>query len=221
VAVSERDAALLRAMSPAARVHVVPNGVDGEWFAPLGECRAAEELLFFGSLSYGPNVEGLAWFCQQILPRVQQSRPGVSLEIVGFNPVPGVAALGELPGVKVTGFVPDIRTRLWSAALSVVPLRSGGGTRLKVLEALAAGCPVVSTSLGAEGLSLKDEEHLLLADTPDEFARDVLRLLASPGLRRRVAEAGRKAVAQNYDWRQIASLLDAACVDAAGRGNRP
>jgi glycosyltransferase involved in cell wall biosynthesis len=171
-------------------------------------------LLFFGTLSYGPNADGLVWFCEQVLPRVRQSKPDVRLEVVGLDPPPRVTALGRLPGVQVTGFVPDIRPKLWSATMCVVPLLAGGGTRLKILEALAAGCPVISTTVGAEGLELMDGKHLLIADDPEEFARDVVALLESDALRHRLADAGRRAVAEKYDWQEIAPRLEAACIQA-------
>jgi sugar transferase (PEP-CTERM/EpsH1 system associated) len=214
VAVSERDAAILQHMSPETQVHIVPNGVDSRSFAPRANQRDPQALLFFGTLSYGPNAEGLIWFCQEILPRVRQSRPDVKLEVVGLDPPPRVADLGRLPGVQVTGFVPDVRSKLWSATICVVPLLTGGGTRLKILEALAAGCPVISTTIGADGLSLVDGEHLLIADTPDQFAQGILALLESAELRRRLADAGREAVAQRYDWEQIALQLESACEQA-------
>jgi glycosyltransferase involved in cell wall biosynthesis len=214
VGVSERDAAMLRAISPGTTVHVVPNGVNSRSFAPpAGRCDAGT-LLFFGTLSYGPNADGLVWFCEQVLPRVRQSKPDVRLEVVGLDPPPRVTALGRLPGVQVTGFVPDIRPKLWSATMCVVPLLAGGGTRLKILEALAAGCPVISTTVGAEGLELMDGKHLLIADDPEEFARDVVALLESDALRHRLADAGRRAVAEKYDWQEIAPRLEAACIQA-------
>jgi sugar transferase (PEP-CTERM/EpsH1 system associated) len=214
VAVSERDAAILREISPATEVHVVPNGVDSQSFAPSNNSRDSEMLLFFGTLSYRPNIEGLVWFCQEILPRVRESKPNVRLEVVGLNPPPEVTELGRLPGVHIIGFVSDIRPKLWEATMCIVPLHVGGGTRLKVLEALAAGCPVVSTTLGAEGLSLIDGEHLVIADTPEEFARRIVILLESSDLRHGLAEAGRRAIAQQYDWRQIASQLETALIHA-------
>jgi glycosyltransferase involved in cell wall biosynthesis len=240
-AVSEDDAALLRRMSPASQVHVVPNGVDTEFFAPpsspAGEKLSTEpelpggidreplearepvepqtpHLLFSGVLTYAPNVQGLTWFCDQVLPRILAAQPQAVLEICGLHMSPSVLALGRHPAVHVTGFVPDLRPKLWSATASVAPLWIGGGTRLKILEALAAECPVVTTSVGAKGLSLVDGRHLLVADTAATFADRVLDLLASTDLRRRLATAGRQAVVEAYDWQSIAPLLEAACEHA-------
>jgi sugar transferase (PEP-CTERM/EpsH1 system associated) len=214
VAVSDRDAAMLRQMSPSTEVYVVPNGVDSDSFAPRGDRREAESMLFFGTLSYSPNADGLIWFCQEILPRIRQSRPEVRLEVVGLNPPSRVTDLGQLPGVQVTGFVPDIRPKLWSATLCVVPLQVGGGTRLKILEALAAGCPVVSTTVGAEGLDLVEGQHLLVADDAEQFAQKTVQLLESEDLRRRLSDAGRSIVARRYDWKRIAGQLESACARA-------
>jgi glycosyltransferase involved in cell wall biosynthesis len=217
VAVSDRDAALLRAMSPTSRVYVVPNGVDAQFFSPLGNSRDPETLLFFGTLDYGPNADGLIWFCREVFPRLRESHLSVRLEVVGLNPPPRVLDLERIPGVHITGFVPDIRPKLWSATMCVVPLQVGGGTRLKILEALAAGCPVISTSVGAEGLDLVDGEHLLIADDADGFARGAIALLGSEDLRNRLARAGRQVVAQRYDWQQIALRLEDACLWTASQ----
>jgi len=211
IAVSERDAALLREMSPTTNVHLVPNGVDSKAFRPAaGLLRANNTLLFFGTLNYTPNVEGIVWFVHEILPHIREIRPGVELQIVGMDPAPAVTALAQLPGVSLVGFVPDIRERLWSATACVVPLLTGGGTRLKILEALAAGCPVVSTTIGAEGLDLKPGEHLLIADTAEDFAARVVTLLDSPALQQELAHRGQKSVAARYDWAIIARKMDLA-----------
>lgn len=214
MAVSDQDAARLRVVSPGTRVCVVPNGVDVRAFAGRDGLREADTLLFFGSLSYGPNVDGLVWFSQQIWPLLLKARPALKLEVVGLNPPPRVLALQRQTGVHVIGFVPDIRHKLWSATMSVVPLRVGGGTRLKILESLAASCPVVSTTVGADGLDLQDGEHLLLADTPADFANAVFALLADRDLAQKVAQVGRQQVERKYDWRQIARLFEAACIQA-------
>ncbi len=215
VAVSQRDAELVRAMSSGTQVYVVPNGVDSRYFATGDEKRGADRLLFFGTLSYGPNADGIRWFCQQVLPRIRQNRPGLRLDIVGPSAVREVVALGDIPGVNLVGFVGDVRPALWLAAVCIVPLRAGGGTRLKILEALAAHCPVVSTTIGAEGLDLVDGQDLLIADNPDDFAKAVLRLLDDGALRANLAAAGASAVRQRYDWQEIAAQFEFACIEAA------
>jgi len=239
VAVSARDAELLHMMSPSTQIVVVPNGVDSQSFLPAPlrgppqkaavrsagafpapDRRVPCTLLFFGTLSYGPNVGGLVWFCERVLPLVRKAWPDAQLEIVGADPVPAVMALRDLPGVHLTGFVPDVRPVLWSATVCVVPLQVGGGTRLKILEALAAGCPVVSTPLGAEGLSLVEGEHLLVASTPDQFAGAISALLGSEELRTRLALAGQAEVARRFDWQQIAPLFESACLATIAASER-
>lgn len=213
-AVSEPDVAMLSEMAPRTEVHLVPNGVDTESFLPREARRKPGEIVFFGTLNYGPNAEGIAWFCQDILPRVRSQVPDARLVIVGKDAPERVRALAELPGVELLGFVPDVRDVLWSATLSIVPLLSGGGTRLKVLEALAAQCPVVSTTLGAEGLGLCPGQHALIADSAEEFAQAVIRLLRERGLAERLAHNGQHSVAERYDWQAIAAHLEEACVRA-------
>ena len=212
LAVSEQDARLLRKISEGAEVHVVTNGVDTRAFAPedseLG--RRADNVLFFGTLNYGPNRDGIKWFCQDIWPMIHRIKPDVELEIVGIDPPPDVMALGELPGVKITGFVPDIRHKLWSATLSIAPLRWGGGTRLKIIEALAAGCPMVSTSAGVEGLDLEDGKEIIVADRADAFAQAVTNLLQHPSRRADLSAAGQRSVAAKYDWSAIVLRLENA-----------
>lgn len=211
IAVSETEAKDLREFAPETPVFVVPNGVDTGEFAPRDEVRTPRKgLLFFGTLGYAPNADAVTYFCREIFPLIRSHQPDVTLEIVGAHASPEVVALGNLPGVQFIGFVDDLRPYLWRAAVCVVPLRSGGGTRLKILEALAAGCSVVSTSLGAEGLALKDGQQLMVADDPIAFGQAVLALLDEPDLRYRLTRAGKQAVAEHYDWNVIAPRLEAA-----------
>jgi glycosyltransferase involved in cell wall biosynthesis len=212
LAVTERDAARLQAIKGETEIHVVPNGVACRAFAPPdnGSGRDPNMVLFFGTLNYGPNTEGIIQFCRETWPQIHGSRSGAFLEIVGIDAPPEVQVLGRLPGIKMTGHVPDIRPKLWSAAVSVVPIKWGGGTRLKILEALAAGCPVVSTTVGAEGLDLRDKLEIRIADTCTDFAEAVLHLLDHPGERSVLAEAGQRAVAVQYDWTTITDKLEIA-----------
>ncbi len=211
IAVSEADADELRAMAPDTPVFIVPNGVDTAHFAPPKENPGQRAgLLFFGNLGYSPNADAVAYFCREIFPLIRLHFPEVTLSIVGPNAPQEVVTLGELPGIHYVGFVEDIRPYLWSAFICVVPLRVGGGTRLKILEAMAAECPVVSTPIGAEGLDLLNERDLLIAETPSAFASRVLDLLRHPDRCRDLAEQGRKTVAGRYDWRVIAPCLEEA-----------
>jgi glycosyltransferase involved in cell wall biosynthesis len=212
LAVSDRDADTLKRMGGGTEIYVVPNGVDTVHFAPPEPPVSRRDLsiVFVGTMHYRPNVDGVLFFCHQVWPSIQDALPNVKLTIVGARPVPEVVALRSLPGVSVTGFVDDVRPYLWQATVSVVPLRIGGGTRLKILESLAAGCPVVSTSIGAEGLDLEPGIDLLLADHPDEFAASTIRLLTDLGLREQLALCGQQTVGRLYDWKRIARRSERA-----------
>lgn len=213
ITVSEDDARALREIAPRAKTVVVPNGVDTNYFdnaTPDGE--EPQSLVFTGSMSYQPNVEAMTYFTQRIYPHILQMCPSVRLYIVGRSPAPEIEALGvQHPGrVFVTGTVDDVRPFLRRAAVVVVPLRNGGGTRLKILEALAMHKPVVSTTVGAEGLAVIDKKHILIADDDQQFADSVVSLVKDSAKRQRLGEAGRRLVEARYDWRHIAPLLEAA-----------
>jgi len=212
VAVSETDAAALRRLMPDLPVIVVPNGVDTEHYHPdaVVPLPDAPHLVFTGKMDFRPNVDAVTWFCAEILPRVRESRPEARFAIVGRDPSPAVQALATDPGVMVTGYVDDTRPYIAGAAVYVVPLRMGGGTRLKMLEAMAMGKAIVTTRVGAEGIELTPGQHALLADDADEFARHVVALLADPTRRRAMGQAARELVVRRYDWRAIVPRLEAA-----------
>lgn len=216
VTVSEQDRAGALELVSGARVEVVPNGVDTEGLQPTADAPEPDTLVFTGSMAYPPNAEGIAWFVREVWPTVRDARPEARLLVVGRDPSEAVRSLGDDPGVEVTGAVPDIDPYFARATAAIVPIRSGGGTRLKVLEALAAGRPVVSTRLGAEGIEVRDDEHLLLADEPGEFAAAAVRLLEDGELRSRLATAGRQLVEERYDWRALGDRLEAVLADATG-----
>jgi glycosyltransferase involved in cell wall biosynthesis len=199
--VSGADAAAAGKLAPAARIEVVPNGVDTEVFAPAAAAPERGYLLFTGLMNYRPNVEAVEWFAGEVLPLLDQ---GV-LNVVGSTPAPEVAALaGER--VAVHGEVPDTRPYQWRAEVVVVPLLSGGGTRLKVLEAAACGNAIVSTSIGAEGLDFEPGTDLLVADSAPEFADAVAAVLADGRLRERLGRNARRAV-ERYRWAAIGERL--------------
>ena len=159
-------------------------------------------------MSYPPNVDAVSWFCDQILPRLRHQISDLCFKIVGHNPHPKVVALGERVGVEVIGKVDDVRPYLAEALAVVVPLRSGGGTRLKILEAMALGRPVVSTSLGAEGLDISPGENILIADKPKQFVDHIRSLTASPQVAHHIGHAGRRLVVERYDWQKCLQRLD-------------
>ena len=201
---------LRREVATGGRIKVLPNGVDEQFFRredfppqPAPE----PAILFCGAMDYSPNVNGLAWYFEHCDAAVREKIPNRRVLIVGKNPAPAVQALAALPGVTVTGEVEDVRPFYQKAWLQMVPLLIGGGTRLKIVESLALGTPVVSTRIGAQGLDLEDGRHLLLGDLPEEFAGAIVRLLGDEALRARLAEEGRAQVLAHYTWRQLGCEL--------------
>ncbi len=212
VAVSEADARALQALDPALRPFVVPNGVD------LERCRpglpplpglAHPCLVFVGKMDFRPNVDAVLWFAQRVLPHLWSRRADLHFYVVGQSPSARLNALRREPRITITGWVEDPRPYIAGADLYVVPLRVGGGTRLKVLEAMAMGQAIVSTSLGVEGLGVADGRHLLLADDPRTFAARILELIDDPDRRRTLGAAARAFVEERYGWESIGSLLEA------------
>jgi polysaccharide biosynthesis protein PslH len=205
------DETFLRREVPAAlRVKVLPNGVDEQYFCQedFPPQRDSEPtILFCGAMDYSPNVNGLRWYFAHCDADTRKRIPGRRILIVGKSPVPEVQAYAALPGVTVTGEVPDVRPYYQRAWLQMVPLWIGGGTRLKIAESLALGTPVVSTTIGAQGLALRHDEHLLLADTPADFSEMLARMLASGALRERLAAAGHKHILENYTWNKLGNEL--------------
>lgn len=201
VAVSAADRAALRRLAPGLPIEVIPNAVDTTYYTPAGEPDERPGLVFTGAMGYRPNVDGAAWFCREVLPRVRRAVPGARLTVAGRGPAPAVRRLGRLAGVEVTGEVTDIRPWIGRAQVAVVPLRMGSGTRLKLMEAMAMGRPVVSTTVGAEGLPAGEESGVILADSAEAFAEAVVRLLCEPALRRRLGQAARRTAVERLDWR--------------------
>jgi glycosyltransferase involved in cell wall biosynthesis len=198
---SVRDEEIIRFESPYARTAVVPNGVDTEGFAPRGGAQAEPlTMLFFGAINYYPNADGALYFAAKILPLLRVRYPNVRFRIVG--PVePGPVMELKKQGIEVLGFVDDVKAEIARAAVVVVPLRIGGGTRLKILEAMSMGRPVVSTKIGAEGLELEHDGDILLADSAEDFAHQVGRVFDEPGLSARLGAAARKKAADQYSWK--------------------
>jgi len=207
--VSRRDRDRLSLVAPSAVINVIPNGVDTVAFQPSDrpEYQRADELIFVGKLDYGPNVDGLLWFVREVWPIVRLARPSAQLRVVGRDPNAAVLALDERAGIRVVGEVADTRPHLEAAAVAIVPLRRGGGTRLKILEALAAGRPVVSTTVGAEGLDLPSDA-ISTTDGAEEFAREVLDLLSDPVRRAAMSRRGRTAVCDHFGWDSIVTRLE-------------
>lgn len=216
LACSPIDAEHLQKLAPQTPVTVIPNGVDLERYQPRATpAPDSDTLVFVGQMSWFPNRDGIEWFLADVLPLIRPQRPA-TLTVIGQSggmlPPPGLEA-----AVEFTGFVDDLRPRVLDAAVYVVPLRAGSGTRLKLLEAMAMGKAIVSTRIGAEGIALVDGEDALLADTPQEFADAVRRLLADPGLRARLGMAARRAAERDYGWDAIGQRLLAVYEEALAR----
>ena len=205
-----------------------PNGVDGDYFAPNDEVYDPNVIAFVGRMDYYPNQQCMFDFCADVLPRVQARRPDTRLYIVGAEPSPAVRKLGELPGVRVTGSVPDVRPYLRRAALMVAPLNIARGTQNKILEAMAMGVPVVTTPTAAGGVDAKAGEHFFVARGPEEQASAVLRILEDSGERRRVSMAGRRRMLTHHAWpssmRRVDEIIErcmATYASAAYRHSAP
>lgn len=251
ILVSPSDAAALKRMAPEARIAVLPNGVNLEYFKPAGHAggkvenhiqfREAEkavchyppvpelqdepekavcsqpsvavsqlgpQLLFYGHLRYPPNYDGITWFMREIFPQVRSFMPGAKLMIIGKDAPAALVRVARMPGVSMAGYVPDIRPYLARATVVVAPLRFGAGVRNKILEALAVGRAVVSTTLGCEGLAVVPGKHLEVADEPTDFARILVELLQNPVKRALLEENGLELISKAYDWELIGKELN-------------
>jgi len=202
------EAATLGRLSEDAAIDWFPNGVDSEYFAPSLEPCDPDALVFVGRMDYFPNVECMRRFCADVLPRVQATRPRATLAIVGADPTRDATALGRLPGVTVTGTVPDVRPYLHRAALMVAPLNIARGTQNKILEGMAAGLPVITSRIAAGGVDAVASEHFVVATSPEEQAEAILRVLADPAERKRLALAGRARMLSHHAWDRSMQRLD-------------
>ena len=201
----ERQFLLSRDLNP--RVEVIPNGVDVNSFAQLpGEGTTRRSLIFVGAMDYHANVDGVLFFAKEAWPFIYQRRPDLQFVVVGSKPVPEVLKLQEQPGITVTGTVDDVRPYYYRALAAMVPLRIGGGTRLKILEAMAAGTPVISTTIGAEGIPVTHGQDILIADSAQEMIEAAVSLQQDSELWNGLITAGRK-LAATYDWAAIGDKL--------------
>jgi sugar transferase (PEP-CTERM/EpsH1 system associated) len=220
LAVSDADEQTFRRLSgadaPLPPIDVVATGVDTSFFTPTPEAFVRpKHLAFVGSMDWMPNEDAVLFFCREVLPRIRQAEPDVTLSIVGRAPTPAVKRLAQDAGIEVTGTVDDVRSYLGQACATIVPLRVGGGTRLKIFEAMAAGKAVISTTIGAEGLPTESGRHLLIADGAEAFADAVVRVVREPDLRRRLEREARTLVTRHYDWSVAAAQLERSLNDAA------
>ena len=207
VVTSVREQEIVRTHAPATPCAVVANGVDVDYFRPSADEVEPNTLVFNGVLDYRPNLDAALFLVDEVLPRVQAVVPGARLTIVGRGASSDLERLRKHPGVQVTGEVPDVRPYLAGSSVIVVPIRIGGGTRLKVVEGLAMGRPMVTTTLGCEGIDVDDGEHLVIRDEADAFAAAVVTLLADPGRGIALGAAGRNLMEARYSWASAAERL--------------
>jgi glycosyltransferase involved in cell wall biosynthesis len=209
IAVSANDAGTMREEFGATRVTEVSTGVDIDYFAPPPAAETRADIVFTGSMDWEANIDGAEFFVREVLPLIRRKRPQTVFAVVGRKPATRVHKLAEGDSqIVITGTVPDIRPWLWGAALSIVPLRIGGGTRLKIYESMAARVPVVSTSVGYEGLPVTPGRHLAVADTAKEFAARCLCLLEDNQQRLAMAEAAHALVAERFSWENVACQFE-------------
>jgi len=203
IAVTEADKTALAATVPGTPIDVLPNGVDTGELRPLPAPDGGPAILFVGSMNYRPCIDAAVWLVQDILPLLRQRLPGVNVWIAGRNPAPEVKVLAAAD-VHVTGAVPDVEPFYRKTAVTVVPLRAGGGSRLKILESMALGRPIVTTAIGAEGIALRDGQEALFAEDPAQFVNAILRLVEDPALWHSIAANARRYVETHHDWNAIA-----------------
>jgi glycosyltransferase involved in cell wall biosynthesis len=205
VTVSENDKETLAAAYPRDDIVVVENGVAPAAYRAPASAGERVGIMFSGSLDWHANVDGLIWFMQEVFDHLRKKAPDASITIVGRRPHRTLkAALGDKPGINLQADVPEVQPFLWKARVMMVPLRIGGGSRLKILEAMAAGLPVVSTGKGAEGLAIRHNEHLIIEDDPVRFADALVQILVDDTLFNRLSTAGMELVKSRYSWEQVA-----------------
>jgi glycosyltransferase involved in cell wall biosynthesis len=217
IAVSDDDARTLGRHCPSARFTVVPNGVDTGFFYP-SPTAVTSDIVFVGGTTWFPNKDALEFFAERVLPLIRARLPGVSVTWVGRATEAERRHFADRHGIRMTGYVDDIRPVVWEAACYVAPLRAGGGTRLKILDAWAMGKAVVSTTVGCAGLEARDGENILVRDGPEAFAEGVLAVLAEPELAGRIGRAARQTVEDRYAWERIGDRLVGAYRELLGRG---
>lgn len=218
IAVSDLDAEILRQLTPGAEVRTVPNGVDTGFFQPGVDAPDADELVFVGAMTHYPNVDSVRYFVDDILPRIRASRPNARFTVIGAHPPESIRSCGSVPGVNIVGQVPDIRPHVGKAAVYVVPLRVGGGTRLKILDAMAMGKAIVSTSVGCEGLMVTDGRDIAVEDAPATFADRVLALMGDAPRREAMGAAARDTVQAFYGWERLGAMQEAVYQEALAAG---
>jgi glycosyltransferase involved in cell wall biosynthesis len=208
VVMSKLDEEILAEIAPDAKYTVVANGVDVSFFTPGAETRQPRSIVFAGRLDQYSNRHGMLKFCAEAWPLIARSHPDAVIDIIGANPPREISELATRdPRVRVHGFVPDVRPFFARASVAICPIWDGGGTRIKVLDGMAQGMPLVATRIGAEGIDVVHDRDLLLVDTPQEFAGAIGRIFDDGELRQRLETNGRRLVESVYSWDSIAGRL--------------
>lgn len=208
----------LEGYGAAQRTAWFPNGVDTEFFSPTERPYDPDLLVFIGRMDYFPNQQAMLFFCDEVLPRIQARRAGTRLKIVGAEPSQEIVHLGRLPGVEVTGTVPDVRDHVTDAAITVAPLKIARGTQNKILESMAMGVPVVCSDVASGGVDAEPGNHLEVASTVDDYVETLLRILGAPEERARLAREGRDRVLDRHNWRSSMRKLDSIIASVAPAG---
>ena len=215
IEVSEKDCRTMQELYGVTNTSAIPTGVDVDFYRPGDPAAEGNDLVFTASMDWLPNEDGVRFFVEQVLPQIRREVPDVRFWAVGRNPSPALQRFAaEHEGIELTGTVDDVRPYIERAAVYVVPLRVGGGTRMKIFEAMAMNKAVVSTTIGAEGLPVIDGENIVLADDPGQFAGKVVSLLRDRDLRRRLGECGNRMVRENFTWDAVARVFAGICEKA-------
>ncbi len=209
IVASERDMEILQDISSDINVSVVSNGVDLEYFKPEDYRIESNSLFFTGLMSYAPNVDAMLYFYEETFPLIRKKIPDIRLYIMGANPPEAIRNLSKIENIIVTDYMGDMRPLVNKCKICIVPIRIGGGTRLKILEAMAMRKPVISTSVGAEGLDISPSENIIIADDPQDFANKTVELLRDSELRKRIIQGGRRLVESKYTWEASVQKLEA------------
>jgi len=215
--ITKKDVERIKTMSPKVKATMVPAGVDVSYFSPIGIAEEPYSVVSVASMDWLPNVEGILWFYKDVFPLVKERISKAKLYIIGRNPPPNIRKI-ESKDVIVTGFVEDVREYMAKGQVFVVPLKTGSGMRIKILNALAMGRPIVSTLVGCEGINVTDGRDISIADTPENFAQKVVALLDDGSKRRKMGREGIKLVRERYRWEQIVEQIESEYVKMLADG---
>ncbi len=217
IAVSEQDRENFCFLYGLDNIVTIPTGVDIEHFSPQDISTKPTSLVFVGSMDWLPNEDAVLYFASDILPILKKELSGIHLTVVGRNPSPRLKKrLNLVPEIHLTGWVDDVRPYIAKASIYIIPIRIGGGTRMKIYEAMAMGKAIISTSIGAEGLAVKDEENILLEDNPFEFSKKIIMLGKNQKMRAKLGEKASTFVRQHCSWQQVGKVFEEICYSNTG-----